>query len=113
MIHLFRYLIGHFSAFHQDRGQPKELSPEKEALWKAAMENPDYRMYPQLLNLLTQKGEHMPAFFDLLLNPYDSAEMVEKAETEFDKVQVPTYTGSGWYGYTYKTHLNGCQTWFR
>ena len=25
---------------------------------------------------------------------------------------VPTYTGSGWYGYTYKTHLNGCQHWY-
>ncbi len=113
MIHLFRYLIGHFSAFHQNRGQPKELPPEREALWKQAMDNPDYRMYPQLLNLLTQKGEHMPAFFDLLINPYDSAETVEKAESEFEKIQVPTYTGSGWYGYTYKTHLNGCQTWYR
>jgi hypothetical protein len=25
---------------------------------------------------------------------------------------VPTYTGSGWYGYSYKTHLNGCQHWY-
>ena len=25
---------------------------------------------------------------------------------------MPTYTGSGWYAYTYKTHLNGAQTYF-
>jgi uncharacterized protein len=25
---------------------------------------------------------------------------------------VPTYTGSGWYAYTYKTHLNGAQNYF-
>ena len=25
---------------------------------------------------------------------------------------MPTYTGAGWYGYTYKTHLAGAQTYF-
>ena len=25
---------------------------------------------------------------------------------------MPSYTGSGWYGYTYKTHLNGAQSYF-
>ena len=25
---------------------------------------------------------------------------------------MPFYTGSGWYGYTYKTHLNGAQNYF-
>ena len=28
------------------------------------------------------------------------------------KINVPFYTGSGWYGYTYKTHLNGAQNFF-
>jgi predicted acyl esterase len=40
-------------------------------------------------------------------------EAVRKSEAEFSKVRVPTYTGSGWYAYTYKTHLNGAQNWFR
>ena len=25
---------------------------------------------------------------------------------------MPAYTGSGWYAYAYKTHLNGAQNWF-
>lgn len=113
VIHLFRYLIGHFSAFHQNRGQPGELSPEKEEKWRQAMNNPDYKMYPHIYNVLAQKGQHMPAYFDLLIDPYDRLEWVEESEQGFDDIKVPTYTGSGWYGYTYKTHLNGCQTWFK
>jgi predicted acyl esterase len=27
-------------------------------------------------------------------------------------IEVPTYTGSGWYAYTYKTHLAGAQNYF-
>jgi putative CocE/NonD family hydrolase len=46
MLHLFRYLIGHFSAIHQVKRQPGELLQEKEKLWRAAMDNPDYLMYP-------------------------------------------------------------------
>ena len=112
VIHLFRYLAGHFSAMHQDKGQPGALPPEREALWRQAMSNPDYRMYPHVYNLLAQKGQHMPAYFDLLLDPFDKDAAVEQSETEFARIKVPTYTGSGWYGYTYKTHLNGAQSYF-
>lgn len=112
VLHTFRYLIGHFSAFHQVRGAPGELSPEREALWRQAMANPDYRQYPHILNVVAQKGQHMPAYFDLLIDPYDRTAWVERSEAEFAQVKVPTYTGSGWYAYTYKTHLNGAQSWF-
>src|SRR5499427_10839805 len=57
--------------------------------------------------------QHFPAYFDILIDPYDKEAAVEKSEAEFSKITVPTYTGSGWYGYTYKTHLNGAQNWFR
>ena len=112
VLHTFRYLIGHFSAFHQNRGAPGSLSPGREALWQAAMNNADYRQYPHIFNVVAQKGQHMPAYFDLLIDPYDREAWVEKSEAEFSRVTVPTYTGSGWYGYTYKTHLNGAQSWF-
>ena len=112
VIHLFRYLAGHFSAMHQDKGQPGALPPEREALWRQAMSNPDYRMYPHVYNLLAQKGQHMLAYFDLLLDPFDKEATVEQSEAEFAGIKVPTYTGSGWYGYTYKTHLNGAQSYF-
>jgi putative CocE/NonD family hydrolase len=112
VIHLFRYIVGHFSAMHQLKGQPAALPPEREKLWQAAMNNPDYKMYPHLYNLLAQKGQHMPPYFDLLIDPFDREEAVEKSEAEFSNIKVPTYTGSGWYGYTYKTHLNGAQSYF-
>ena len=113
VIHLFRYLVGHFSAMHQHKGPPGALPPEQEKLWRNAMNNPDYRMYPHIFNLLAQKGQHMPPYYHVLVEPYDSEAAVKKSESEFDKINVPTYTGSGWYGYTYKTHLNGCQHWYR
>src|SRR5437660_684361 len=43
VIHLFRYLVGHFSAMHQNRGAPGPLPPEREKLWREAMNNPDYK----------------------------------------------------------------------
>ena len=113
VIHLFRYLIGHFSAIHQNKGRPASLPPEKEEWWQSAMANADYRAYPHVYNVVTQKGQHMPGYFDVLINPFDSEDAVRKSEAEFARVQVPTYTGSGWYAYTYKTHLNGAQNWFR
>jgi uncharacterized protein len=113
VIHLFRYLIGHFSATHQTRTAPGELPPERDRLWREAMGNLDYRIYPHVFNVVAQKGQHMPAWFDLLIDPFDKEEVVRKSEAEFGRIEVPTYTGSGWYAYTYKTHLNGAQNWFR
>ena len=113
VLHLFRYLIGHFSSFHQSKGKPGMLPPDKEMFWQEAMNNPDYRILPHVHNVLVQKGQHMPAYFDVLIDPFDKEEAVAKSEAEFPKIKIPTYTGSGWYGYTYKTHLNGAQNWFR
>jgi len=112
VLHLFRYLIMHFSAMHGTKGKPGTLPAEREAWWREAMRNPDYKMYPYIYNVLTQKGQHMPPYFDLLIDPYDSEDIVTEAEKSFEKITVPTYTGSGWYAYTYKTHLNGAQNYF-
>src|SRR5437870_6242266 len=112
LIHLFRYLVGHFAAMHQHRGAPGTLPEPKETWWREAMANPDYRMYPNVFNLVAQKGQHMPPYFDLLIDPYDKEEMVAKSEADLARIKVPFYTGSGWYGYTYKTHLNGAQNYF-
>ena len=114
VIHLFRYHLVGTGAVpqHRTQGPPGDLPPERDAQWREAMENPDYRMFPHLYNILTQKGQSIPAIFDLLIDPYDKEEVVERAEANFAKVKIPAYTGSGWYGYTYKTHLNGAQNWF-
>ena len=113
VIHLFRFLLQVYASAHQHKGQPKPLPPEREKLWQEAIANPDYKMYPHVYNVLALKGQHFPVFFDILIDPYDKGEAVEKSEAEFSNINVPTYTGSGWYGYTYKTHLNGAQNWFR
>jgi predicted acyl esterase len=113
VLHLFRYLVGHYSAIHQHKTSPGPLSPEREELWRLAMNNPDYRIHPHVYNVLAQKGQHMPAYFDLLIDPFDNEAAIRQSEAEFADIKVPTYTGSGWYGYTYKTHLQGAQSYFQ
>jgi putative CocE/NonD family hydrolase len=113
VIHLFRFLLQVYSSAHQQKGQPKPLPPEREKLWQEAMANPDFKMYPHVYNVVMLKGNHFPPYFDVLINPYDSEEAVGKSEAEFSRIDIPTYTGSGWYGYTYKTHLVGAQNWYR
>ena len=112
VLHVFRYLISLNVILHEIKGPPKDLPPEREALWQSAMQNADFKMYPHIYNVVTMKGQHLPMVFDLLINPYSSDALVEQAEKEFERVTIPAYTGSGWYGYSYKTHLNGAQSWF-
>jgi predicted acyl esterase len=113
VVHLFRYLVGHFGTFHQDRGAPGELPPEREALWREAMDNPDYKIHPHLYNVVSMKGQHMPAYFNVLIDPFEAEGVLERSEAEFADIDIPVYTGSGWYAYTYKTHLQGAQTYWR
>jgi uncharacterized protein len=113
VMHAFRYLQDHFSGAHLTKGPPGELPPERELLWREAMENRDYRMYPHLFHLLGLKGQHMPRVFDALLDPFDHEDHVGQAEKDVAGIAVPVYTGAGWYGYTYKTHISGAQNYFR
>ena len=90
---------------------PKEvkLTPEEEKLWEKAMKNPDYRMYPNLLNLLQRRGK-MPLkdrLFDILIDPYEREDAEEIDEESIKKLNIPFYTGSGWYAYPFKGHLFG------
>jgi len=113
VLHLFRYLVGHFGVLHQNRGAPGELDGEREELWRAALANPDYQMYPHVYNVLSMRGQLMGPLFETLIDPYEPEGTLERSEAEFEQIEVPTYTGSGWYGYTYKTHLAGAQTYWR
>jgi putative CocE/NonD family hydrolase len=112
VIHAFMYLLDQLGVSHWMRGRPGPLPPEVERLWQEAMNNPDYKMYGHLYNVLTQKRQHTPGVFDLLLNPYDTEEAVKSTDANFGKIKVPAYTGAGWYAYTYKAHLQGCQHWY-
>jgi predicted acyl esterase len=101
--HTFRLHLLKFSA---ENPQERTLSPEEETWWKKAYESPDYRMYPHIFNVLERRGKLARAFFSELINPYEP-EDDEAVEAELDKIDIPFYTGAGWYGYTYKIHLFG------
>jgi hypothetical protein len=67
LLHAFPYLLDVFSTVHEPRGIPGELPPEQEELWKRAMRNPDYKMYANLYNLLTQKGQRTGLMYGALV----------------------------------------------
>ncbi|KAA9160717.1 CocE/NonD family hydrolase [Amycolatopsis acidicola] len=113
VLHLFRYLVSHFGVFHQDKGAPGELDEQREQLWREAMANDDYKLHPHLYNVVTMKGQHLPTFFNVLIDPYVPEGEADRSEREIGGIDIPVYTGSGWYGYTYKTHLQGAQTYWR
>jgi len=113
VIHSFPYSGDLFSVAHGTSGPPKALPPAQEEQWQQAMDNPDYRMYSHFYNILSMKGEKSKLFFQTLLNPYDTAAAVAQAEANFKKIAIPVYTGTGWYAYTYKSHFQGSQNWYR
>lgn len=113
VIHTMLFLLESCNVVHMNRGMPDKLPPDMEKKWKEAMKNPDYLMYPNIFNVLVEKGQSMPLYFQTLIDPFDTEEIVEQTEKRFRKVKLPTYTGAGWYAYTYKLHLQGSQQWYQ
>lgn len=113
VLHTFPYLLDVFSTVHEARGVPEPLLPEQEELWKAAMANPDFKMYQNLFNILTQKGQRTFIMFLSMIAPWETEDAIERAEARFRKIKIPFYTGSGAYAYTYKLHWLGAQNYFR
>ena len=113
VMHPFLYLLDALTVVHQQRGAPGDLTPQREALWREAMNNPDYRMYPNIYNILTMKGQIFPALFDALIDPFDSEESMRAASERLAAIKVPVYTGVSFSAYTYKRHQQGCLQAFR
>jgi predicted acyl esterase len=108
VMHTFWFHLLKFSAEN-----PKEakLTPEEEVHWKEAFNNPDYRMYPHIFNVLERKGKLAQGFFNDIINPYEP-ENYEEIEKEMQKIKIPFYTGAGYYAYTYKMHFfNAFRHW--
>ena len=105
VLHTFWFHLMKFSAEHPI---DYKLSPEEERLLKKAFDNPDIRMYPHLFNVLERKGKLSLVTFLDLINPYEPEDF-EQIDEEMQKINIPMYTGSGWYAYTYKMHLFGSQ----
>jgi len=113
VMHTMHYLLDSGGVYHFTRGQPGTLSPEKEREWQEAMNNPDYLMYPNIFNILSEKGQTLPMYFDRLLDPCDPDDLADKSEERLKKIKIPFYTGAGWYAYSYKQHLQGAQQYFQ
>lgn len=113
LIPMMDYVMDLLSVGAGVQGKPGELPEPMETWWKEAMENPDYRMYGHAYNILTMKGQHNPHLFQTLINPYDFPGSSEVGEENFKRIKLPVYTGSGWYSYTYKAHIQGSQHWYK
>lgn len=118
IINTLGYQLEHFSVEHRSVGNPPKLSEDMEKLWKQAMQNPDYKMYVEMYNLLTMKGEYNPfgSLFQDLLYPYDNEQMLAFAYDKIDRINkfnIPVYTGSGQYAIDYHFHWQGAQNWFK
>jgi putative CocE/NonD family hydrolase len=113
VMHTMHYLLDSGGVYHMTRGQPGTLPADKEEKWREAMNNPDYQMYPNVFNILAEKGQTMPMYFDRLIDPYDPEDLADKAEERLKKITIPFYTGAGWYAYSYKLHLQGAQQYFQ
>ena len=112
VLHAFPYLLDVFSTVHESRDRPGELPAEQERLWRAAMNNPDFKQYINLYNILTQKGQRTFVMYHTLTNPWEPEGTVARSEETFRKIKIPFYTGSGAYAYTYKLHWLGAQHYF-
>lgn len=112
LVHVFSSLLEPDGVSHKVQNQPGPLEPVMEEWWRAAMNNPDYKLYPRMWSILTQKGQLTPGMFSILVNPYSPENVIELGKAKADKVRIPTYTGSGWYAYTYKYHMQGSQSWY-
>src|SRR5260221_674346 len=113
VLHTFPYLLDVFSTVHEHRDVPGNLAPQQEELFVAAMANPDFKMYANLYNMLTQKGERTFVMYHSMVQPWEPDGTVEVAEETYKKIKIPFYTGSGAYAYTYKLHWLGAQHSFQ
>ena len=113
VLHAFPYLLDVFSTVHETRDVPEELPPDQEELFRVAMMNPDFKMYMNLYNILTQKGRRTFIMYHSMVAPWEPDGAVEAAEAAFKKIKIPFYTGSGAYAYTYKLHWLGAQSYFQ
>ncbi|UCE35426.1 MAG: CocE/NonD family hydrolase [Deltaproteobacteria bacterium] len=111
MISSFPWVPMIVNASHEKVGLPGPLPPEKEKLWKEAMNNPDYLMYAQIFNIIDMKGQINPlGTFDFLIDPFAAEGQEKEVDESIKDIRIPVYTGSGWYAFTYKFHLLGAQS---
>jgi predicted acyl esterase len=86
--------------------------PELEDIIARLTSDPDLSMYPGLYNVAANP-DRSPLFFDLLAHPFDGPFYWKRsAYKSYDRIEVPFYTGSGWWAYGHM-HLRGAFQHYR
>ena len=88
VIHTMVFLLDGGAVYHVNRGQPGQLTGEADKLWRAAMSNPDLMMYPNIFNIIVEKGQTMPLVYDTVLNPYDPDNIVQKTKEKMSRIKI-------------------------
>ena len=66
--------------------------PRRKHLWRKAMGNPDFKMYINLYNILTQKGQRTCLMYLMMTHRGSRTGPCERAEEIFRKIKIPFYT---------------------
>jgi putative CocE/NonD family hydrolase len=114
MLHTFFDFIYRNFARGTDESEVVAHSSEDELaeLIEGLLANPDLSMYPSLYSVVADP-KRSPLFFDLLANPLDGPFYWRRsAYKSYDKINVPFYTGSGWWAYGHM-HLRGAFQHYR
>jgi predicted acyl esterase len=103
----FYFVTSDFSRRNFVSATERDNTPEElERRIKEREKDPDIQIKSSYLNLL-ENPQMNPVFFDMLMNPTDGPYWKERSPcTNYDKIKIPVYCGSGWYGHTI-THLTG------
>lgn len=109
VLHTFWMHMGKFAIEHY--AEPN-WTPEEEALIDKALDNPDFKMYPHIYNALERKGQIFPGLIRDYMYPYEPEDQTA-IEEEVNDIDIPFYTGTGAYAYTYKVHMNGAHRRFQ
>jgi uncharacterized protein len=114
MLHAFFDFI--YRNFARGRDESEVVANSSQAELAEVIEtllaNPDLSMYPGLYSVVADP-KRSPLFFDLLANPLDGPFYWRRsAYKSYDKINIPFYTGSGWWAYGHM-HLRGAFQHYR
>ncbi len=112
VLHLFRYLIMHFAAMHGTKGRPGALPPET----RGAVAGGDAQSGLPDVSAPLQRADPEGSAHAAVLRSADRSVRQggdgRGARSGARRDHDPGLHRCGWYGYTYKTHLNGAQNYF-
>jgi len=84
-----------------------DLPPAEEALFDAAMANPDFKNVHESVQHPDAEGPAHIHHVPLVGGAWEADGNGRGAEKHYQKIKIPFYTGSGAYAYTYKLHWLG------